>query len=74
MVTQFYENTKTYLIVYFIGSPGELLKFTEVQTLPKTKWNKMGVGKPHQYIVNVLFFLKNLTRPFNLNDSKVIKM
>lgn len=37
MVTQFRENTKTYLIVYFIGSPGELLKFTEVQTLPKTK-------------------------------------
>lgn len=31
MVAQFCENTRTYLMVYFIGSPSELLQFTKVQ-------------------------------------------
>lgn len=60
MAAQVCENTKTYLIVCFIGSPGELLKFTKVQTPPKTKINKMGWERVHWYIVNIVLFFKNL--------------
>ena len=72
------ENTKKkYWIVYFIGSSEELLKFTKFQAPPKSKRNKMGMGKsPSTYYKYLPLFKKKLSWTFKLfqnhNSVKIL--